>query len=63
MKHLIWINVLIVLLDLTILATEYSGHYEIQVMYKGALYSVKLKLEFCILNQLVSLTKTTSPRE
>jgi hypothetical protein len=63
MQHLIWINVLIVLLDLTLLATEYAGHYEIQVLYKGALYSAKLKLEFRILNQLVSLTKTKSPRE
>jgi hypothetical protein len=63
MQHLIWINVFIVVLDLTVLATEYSGHYEIQVLYKGALYSAKLKLEFRILNQLVSLTKTKSPRE
>jgi hypothetical protein len=63
MKHLIWINVVIILLDLTILATEYSGLYEIQVMYKGALYSAKLKLEFYILNQLVSLTKATRPGE
>jgi hypothetical protein len=63
MKHLIWINVIIIFLDLTVLATEYSGHYEVQVLYKGALYSTKLKLEFRILNQLVSLTKTRSPRE
>jgi hypothetical protein len=38
MKHLIWINAAIVLLDLTLLATEYSGHYEIQTLYKAALY-------------------------
>lgn len=63
MKHLIYINAAIVLLDLSLLATEYSGHYEIQVMYKAALYSAKLKMEFRILNQLVSLTKAKSPRD
>lgn len=59
-KRLLWINAAIVLLDLTLLATEYSGHYEIQTLYKAALYSVKLKLELRILNQLVSLTKARS---
>lgn len=62
-KHLLAINILIVVLDLTLLATEYMGHYEIQTLYKGALYSAKLKLEFRILNQLVSLTKAKSPRQ
>ena len=42
MKHLIWINAAIVFLDLTLLATEYSGHYEIQTLYKAALYSAKV---------------------
>jgi len=63
MVHLIYINVIIILLDLSLLATEYAGHYEIQTIYKGALYSVKLKLEFRILNQLVELTQAKSPRE
>src|ERR1700761_3780246 len=52
MIHLIYINVIIILLDLSLLATEYAGHYEIQTLYKATLYSIKLKLEFRILNQL-----------
>ena len=55
MTHLIWMNAVVVLFDITLLATEYSGHYEVQVMYKGALYSVKLKIEFQILNHLMEL--------
>lgn len=83
MKDLILVNILIILMDATLLGTEASNHYEIQVChlsifiilmnvtllntglsnrcgiqttYKSMLYSVKLKLEFAILNQLVSIT-------
>jgi hypothetical protein len=64
MSRLILINAVIVVLDLTVLATEYSGHYAIQVIYKGAVYSIKLKMEFRILTQLVAITKPVwSPRE
>jgi hypothetical protein len=31
--------------------------YDIQTAYKGAVYSVKLKMEFTILNQLMNLVK------
>lgn len=31
--------------------------YDIQTSYKGAVYSVKLKIEFTILNQLMNLVK------
>jgi len=57
MTHLIHVNAIIVLLDITILALEYSGLYDIQTAYKALVYSVKLKLEFSILNRLVSLTR------
>lgn len=57
MRHLIIINVLIILMDLTLLGTEFAGHYEIETTYKSALYSIKLKLEFAVLNQLVMLTR------
>lgn len=31
--------------------------YDIQTSYKGAVYSIKLKIEFSILNQLMNLVK------
>ena len=57
LKHLVYVNIMIILMDITLLGTEYSGHYEIQTTYKAALYSVKLKMEFHILNQLVAISQ------
>ncbi|KAF2682218.1 hypothetical protein K458DRAFT_283578, partial [Lentithecium fluviatile CBS 122367] len=57
MTHLVWVNCLIIALDITLLAIEYAGLYDIQVTYKAAVYSVKLKMEFTILNKLVDLFK------
>jgi hypothetical protein len=57
LTHLIYVNIMIILMDITLLGTEYSGHYEIQTTYKAALYSVKLKMEFYILNQLVAISQ------
>ncbi|KAM6513133.1 hypothetical protein FALCPG4_015604 [Fusarium falciforme] len=56
MKHLILVNVLIILLDITILGLEYANQYEYQTAYKCFVYSTKLKLEFTILNRLVEMT-------
>ncbi|KAJ0114656.1 hypothetical protein J7T55_004900 [Diaporthe amygdali] len=60
MNHLIWVNVLVVFLDMTILALEFTNLFEIQTAWKPLVYSIKLKLEFSILNQLVNLTRGTS---
>ncbi|KAH7114895.1 hypothetical protein EDB81DRAFT_669302 [Dactylonectria macrodidyma] len=54
-RHLVIMNIIIVLLDITILGLEYSGHYQLQTAYKGMAYSIKLKIEFRILNGLVDL--------
>ncbi len=58
MIHLILVNVLIILMDITLLGTEYGNDYSIEATYKPFLYSVKLKLEFSILNRLRALVKT-----
>ncbi|KAJ5886003.1 uncharacterized protein N7473_008677 [Penicillium subrubescens] len=55
--HLIWVNVLVVILNCLLLITEYKLHY-IQVGFKTVVYSIKLKLEFSVLNRLRSLTRT-----
>jgi hypothetical protein len=34
LRHLVYINILIVALDVSLLVTEYIGHYEVQVVYK-----------------------------
>ena len=60
MKYLICVNVVVILLDIVILAVEYSGYYRIQTAYKGFAYSVKLKLEFTILNKIVEIARDKS---
>jgi hypothetical protein len=59
MRHLIGTNILIIILDVTIVTLEFCNLYNVQTAYKGAAYSVKLKLEFNILNRLVEIV---SPR-
>lgn len=57
-RHLLLVNVIIILLDIPILALEYADLYDLQTAYKAIVYSVKLKLEFNILNQLVDMSYT-----
>lgn len=58
--HLIGINVIVILLDITILGLEYTGLYEVQTAYKAFVYTIKLKLEFGVLNKLMDLTRMRS---
>jgi hypothetical protein len=57
LRHLIWVNVVVLIFDISLLAVQFSGHYEIQTTYKTAVYSIKLKLEFSVLNRLVGMVK------
>lgn len=56
MNHLVFVNLVIILLDITILGLEYADQYQYQTSYKAFVYSTKLKLEFTILNRLVEMT-------
>ncbi|KAM5343960.1 hypothetical protein ACJ41O_012497 [Fusarium nematophilum] len=47
-----------VLLDSVLIALEYSGRFQLQTSIKPFVYSVKLKVEFIILNKLVRFTRT-----
>lgn len=55
--HLIYMNVIVVGLDISILVLEFAGEYASQTAIKGFIYSVKLKLEFNILNRLVEFVQ------
>jgi hypothetical protein len=55
--HLIAVNVVVIAFDVTILAFQYVGMYEVQTSWKTLAYAIKLKLEFEILSQLVDFTK------
>ena len=55
-RHLLLVNVIVILLDVPILVLEYTGLYELQTAYKAFVYSAKLKMEFRTLNQLIDIT-------
>ena len=56
MHHLILVNIIIIVLDTTVIGLEYANQFEYQTAFKSFAYSAKLKLEFTILNRLVEMT-------
>lgn len=53
--NLIIVNTIAVLLDASLLATEYTDNFDVQTTYKTVVYSVKLKMEFTVLNSLLAV--------
>jgi hypothetical protein len=54
LRRLIAINVFIILLDCSVIGLCYGGFFFLQGFYKAAVYAVKLRTEFTILNQLLA---------
>ena len=52
MRHLIIVNIFMIALDITLLVLEFVTPMGIWGSFKGFSYSIKLKLEFHILNKL-----------
>ncbi|MCJ1431486.1 hypothetical protein MMC27_000839 [Xylographa pallens] len=59
MMQLIWINLTIIAMDVVLLTFEYNWDYEIEATLKAMVYSIKLKLEFAVLNQLMTLANAS----
>jgi hypothetical protein len=55
-RHLIILFIATALLDSSLMATEYTNHFHIQTTLKPVVYSVKLKMEFVVLNELLVFT-------
>ncbi|KAF2739583.1 hypothetical protein EJ04DRAFT_457644, partial [Polyplosphaeria fusca] len=60
LNHLIWVNVLVIALDCSLLALSYSNLFFVQSAYKPCVYGVKLRIEFAILNRLISSIQRSS---
>lgn len=60
MRNLIYVNVLVIILDIAVMCTQYAGMYKVHAVFKGAVYSVKLFVEFFVLNQLTEVTGPTA---
>ncbi|PYH87864.1 integral membrane protein [Aspergillus ellipticus CBS 707.79] len=61
MHQLVGINVAMLVMDLVLLGLEYASCYAVQITLKGAVYSVKLKLEFAVLGRLVAVVQNRRP--
>ncbi|OOF94889.1 hypothetical protein ASPCADRAFT_171264 [Aspergillus carbonarius ITEM 5010] len=61
MRQLVWINVAMLVMDLLLLGLEYASYYAVQITLKGAIYSIKLKLEFAVLGRLVAVVQNRRP--
>lgn len=59
--NVILVNVISILLDAALLALEYSDHFDIQTTFKPLVYSLKLKMEFTVLNSLVAVIRAKAP--
>ncbi|PVH94513.1 hypothetical protein DM02DRAFT_602382 [Periconia macrospinosa] len=57
LHHLIATNVMIIVLDAVLLGIVYAEMWYLQGNMKPAVYGVKLRIEFSILNRLVTLTQ------
>ncbi|KAH8692790.1 integral membrane protein [Talaromyces proteolyticus] len=60
MYQLLCINLLIITMDIGLLVVEYLNLYTVETTLKGAVYSIKLKLEFAVLGKLVHIVRTHS---
>lgn len=58
--QLLVVNLVIVLMDASVIAVQYTGMPDIQFTLKAMVYSVKLKLEYAILNKLVVFAEKMS---
>lgn len=53
LQQLVFINAVIMVMDLALLGLEAASLYILETLTKGVIYSIKLKLEFAILGKLV----------
>jgi len=60
MEQLILINIIIVIMDLALLGLVSASLYILETLFKGIIYSIKLKLEFAILGKLVKFVGSSS---
>ena len=55
--HLIYTNVLLIALDISLLGVQYANLFYLQGALKPCVYGIKLKVEFAILNRLIDMAR------
>jgi hypothetical protein len=57
LAQLLVINIVVLIIDFVVVIIEYAGFYAVQVMFKPVAYSIKLKLEYVVLQRLVKIAQ------
>ncbi|KAF2186520.1 hypothetical protein K469DRAFT_139749 [Zopfia rhizophila CBS 207.26] len=60
-RHPIYTNIPVIFLDCSLLALSYADFFYIQSAYKPCVYGAKLRVEFAILNRLISRKSSSHP--
>ncbi|KAL2830372.1 hypothetical protein BJY01DRAFT_227330 [Aspergillus pseudoustus] len=63
LTQLLAMNIVVLVIDFVVVIIEYAGFYAVQVMFKPVAYSIKLKLEYAVLQRLVKIAKGGSATE
>ncbi|GES65056.1 integral membrane protein [Aspergillus terreus] len=63
LTQLMAVNVVIIVLDLSVVVVQYLGLFTFQVTFKSLVYSIKLKLEYIILGRLVEVAHIRTQRD
>jgi hypothetical protein len=63
MRILVLIQVLVMLLDITVIVLDYCNYYTLKAILQSFFYAVKLRLEFVILNQFRDVIAKSVPTD
>jgi hypothetical protein len=58
MLLLLMVQLVIIAVDIAIVGLDFLGHTKLKVIVHSFVYSIKLELEFVILNQLIEMSRT-----
>ncbi|KAJ6784065.1 hypothetical protein PWT90_00352 [Aphanocladium album] len=61
LRHLAYVNILIIALDITLLGIQCADLFYLQASLKPCIYGIKLKIEFAILNRLIRILQRQQP--
>ncbi|KAM3439711.1 hypothetical protein NHJ13734_003592 [Beauveria thailandica] len=61
LRHLIYVNILIIVLDIILLGIQCADLFYLQAALKPCIYGLKLKAEFAILNRLIGILQRRQP--
>jgi hypothetical protein len=57
LRQLVYANILIIVFEVTLLGIQCANMFQLQGAFKPCVYGIKLKIEFVVLNRLISIVQ------